>query len=95
MTDLDEQLSELGTTRFGDIPIEITISVGVSRPLIRELMEIDENAILPLDKRLDDPVELYVGDKLIAIGHLEEIEGEDAGRLGVRVVEVTAVKPAS
>ena len=94
MPDLEESLTELGASRFGDVPIEITISVGVSRPLIRDLLDIDENAILPLDKGLDDPVELYVGDKLIALGQLEEIDGEGSGRLGVRIVEVTAATPS-
>lgn len=92
MSDADDQLKDLGSSKFGDVPIEITISVGVSRPLIRDLMEIDENAILPLDKTLEDPVELYVGDKLIALGQLEELDGEGSGRLGVRIVEVTSAK---
>lgn len=91
MTDPDKSLADLGNTRFGDVPIEITISVGVSRPLIRDLLDIDENAVLPLDKGLEDPVELYVGDKLIALGQLEEMEGDDQGKLGVRIVEVVAV----
>ncbi|MEO1025833.1 MAG: FliM/FliN family flagellar motor switch protein [Pseudomonadota bacterium] len=94
MAETDEQLKELGASKFGDVPIEITISVGVSRPLIRDLMDIDENSILPLDKGLDDPVELFVGDKLIALGQLEELEGDTTGRLGVRIVEVTVPKPS-
>lgn len=89
MPDADQSLSELGTSRFGNVPIEITISVGVSRPLIRDLMDIDENAVLPLDRSLDDPVELFVGDKLIALGQLEEIDGEGSGKLGVRIIEIT------
>ena len=94
MAETDEQLKELGASKFGDVPIEITISVGVSRPLIRDLMDIDENSILPLDKGLDDPVELFVGDKLSALGQLEELEGDTTGRLGVRIVEVTVPKPS-
>ncbi len=94
MPDASDGLSELGASRFGDVPIEITISVGVARPLIRELIQLDENAVLPLDKGLNDPVELYVGEKLIALGQLEEVEGEGSGKLGVRIVEVTASSSA-
>ena len=90
MSDQEQALADLGTSRFGDVPIEITISVGVARPLIRDLLEIDENVVLPLDKGLDDPVELYVGEKLIALGQLEEIDGEGSDKLGVRIVEVMA-----
>lgn len=94
MADGEQALSELGSSRFGDVPIEITISVGIARPLIKELMEIDEEVVLPLDKALDDPVELFVGDKLIALGQLEELEGQGSNRLGVRIVEVVDLPSA-
>ena len=85
----DETLDTLTSTRFGDVPIEITISVGIARPRIRDLVQLDEEAVLPLDRSLDDPVELYVGDKLIGHGQLEEVEGEGSGKLGVRIVDIT------
>lgn len=88
MAESEEALNALGESRFGNVPIEITISVGIARPRLKELMEIDENAILPLDRNLEDPVELYVGDKLIALGQLEEMDGEGSGSLGVRIIEV-------
>ncbi len=94
MSEMEQALADLGASRFGDVPIEITISVGIARPLIRDLMGIDENIVLPLDKGLDDPVELFVGEKLIALGQLEEVDGEGSGKLGVRIVEVMAAPRA-
>ncbi len=73
---------------FTQVPIEITISVGTARPLVRELLRLKRDAILPLDRRVDDPVELYVGDKLIARGELTELTGDQAGQLAVRLTEV-------
>ncbi|WP_372614042.1 FliM/FliN family flagellar motor switch protein [Aquicoccus sp.] len=73
---------------FSVIPIEVTVSVGKARPMIRDLLALGENAILPLDTRVEDPVELFVGGRLIARGELEELEGEDAGQLGVRLTEI-------
>ena len=73
---------------FTSVPIEITISVGKARPLVRDLLDLAENSILTLDKRVDDPVELFVGERLIARGQLEELEGERAGQLAVRLTEV-------
>jgi flagellar motor switch protein FliN len=70
------------------VPIEITVCVGKARPLIRELLELGENAVLTLDKRIEDPVELYIGDQLVARGQLEELEGEPAGQLAVRLTEI-------
>lgn len=77
---------------FSQVPIEITISVGRARPQIRELLGLARDAVLTLDRRVDDPVELYVGDRLIARGELEELEGEHAGQLAVRLTEVANLR---
>ncbi len=77
---------------FAQIPIEVTISVGKARPLVRDLLRLSRDAVLPLDRRVDDPVELYVGDRLIARGELEELEGEQAGQLAVRLTEVANLR---
>lgn len=70
------------------IPIEVVISVGKARPLIRDLLSLGEHAVLPLDRRVDDPVELYIGDRLIARGELQELEGGEPGQLAVKLTEV-------
>jgi flagellar motor switch protein FliN/FliY len=44
---------------------------------------------LPLDRRIEDPVALYVGERMIAEGELVELEGERAGQLAVRVTRLT------
>ncbi|WP_170762743.1 FliM/FliN family flagellar motor switch protein [Ruegeria lacuscaerulensis] len=73
---------------FEAVPIEVTVSVGRARPLIRDLLNMGENAVLTLDKRIEDPVDLYVGDQLVARGLLEEMEGDQAGQLAVRLTEI-------
>ena len=84
---MDNPASDKGHP-FSSVPIEITIAVGKARPLIRDLLALEQNSVLPLDKRVDDLVDLYVGDRLIARGELEEMEGANAGQLGVRLTEV-------
>ncbi|WP_170370277.1 FliM/FliN family flagellar motor switch protein [Ruegeria arenilitoris] len=74
---------------FEAVPIEVTVSVGRARPLIRDLLTMGENAVLTLDKRVEDPVDLYVGDQLVARGLLEEMEGDNAGQLAVRLTEIS------
>lgn len=73
---------------FVSVPIEIVVSVGKARPLIRDLLEMGENAVLILDKRVEDPVDLFIGDRLIARGQLEEMNGEHTGQLAVRLTEI-------
>lgn len=77
---------------FTQVPIEITVSVGKARPLVRDLLRLKSNSILPLDKRINDPVELYIGNKLIARGELEELQDDPTGQLAVRLTEVADLK---
>ncbi len=71
---------------FG-VPIEVTVSVGRARPLISEIVSLRRDSVLPLESRVEDPVEVYVGSQLIARGELQELE-DDGGRLGVRLTEI-------
>jgi flagellar motor switch protein FliN len=80
------------TNPFSQVPIEVTISVGRARPLVRDLLRLSKDAVLQLDRRVDDPVELFVGDRLIARGELTELEGDNAGQLAVRLTEVANLR---
>jgi flagellar motor switch protein FliN/FliY len=70
------------------VPIEVIVCVGKSRPLIRDLILLGEDSVLSLDSHVEDPVELYVGDRMIAKGMLEEKEGDSQGQLAVRLTEI-------
>lgn len=76
---------------FSLVPIEITISVGRARPLVRDLLRLSQDSVLTLDRRVEDPVDLYVGDKLIARGELAEAE-DGSGLLTVRLTEVVDLR---
>ena len=69
------------------VPIEVGISVGRARPLVSDLVNLRRDSVLPLDSRIDDPVEILIGERLIARGELQEMD-DDSGRLAVRLTEV-------
>ncbi len=88
MDEQTQQQKPSGESLFAHVPIEITISVGRARPLVRDLLRMGRDSVLPLDRRVEDPVELFVGERLIARGELQELEGEREGMLAVRLTEV-------
>ncbi len=88
---MPDTIQETGDNAFLGVPVEMTISVGKAKPLISELLSLTQGAVIPLDSRIDDLVEIYIGEKLIARGELQEIEGEE-GRLGVRLTQVVDLK---
>lgn len=93
MDDMTQSLDDSSQNNpFTQVPVEITVSVGKSRPSVRDLLRLKPDSVLPLDKKVSDPVELYVGDTLIARGELEEVEGDSEGHLAVRLTEVADLK---
>ncbi|NDW53208.1 FliM/FliN family flagellar motor C-terminal domain-containing protein [Aliiroseovarius sp. PrR006] len=83
---------ETEASPFARVPIEVTISVGVARPTVKELLQLKQDDVLALDKRIEDPVDLYVGDRLIAQGELQEVEGDANGQIAVRLTKLVDLK---
>ncbi|MEM0934460.1 MAG: FliM/FliN family flagellar motor switch protein [Pseudomonadota bacterium] len=79
---------------FTQVPVEVIVCVGKARPKVRDLLKLGPGGVLSLDSRVEDPVELYVGDRLIARGELVEAEGAPDGQLAVRLTEVVASEDA-
>lgn len=72
------------------VPVDVVVSVGTAQPVIGELLAMRRDMVLPLSSRVDDPVQVMVGDRVIARGELEELN-EEGGKLGVRLTEVVDV----
>ena len=79
--------SNLRSKSLMGVQIEVTISVGKTRLPLSELIKLEKESVLQLDSRIEDPVDIYVGDRLVARGELEEVS-EEGGHLGVRLTEV-------
>jgi flagellar motor switch protein FliN len=72
---------------FYSLPVEIVVCVGTARPALGDLLAMGSDAVILLDRRLDDPVDIRVGDRVIARGELQELE-DGSGRLGVRLTQI-------
>jgi len=85
---LAEAAQDPGSRRaIFSVPVEVVVSVGKARPPIGELINMRRDAIIVLDRRIDDPVDIRIGDRVIARGELQELE-DGSGRLGVRMTEI-------
>ena len=73
-----------------DIPIDVQIILGASRMQVSGLMNLTEGAIISLDRRIGEPVDLVVNGRLIGRGEITVLE-HDETRFGIRLIEVKSV----
>lgn len=67
-----------------DIPLQVTVELGRTKKMIKEILELSPGSILELDKLAGEPVDILVNNKLIAKGEVVVIEEN----FGVRVTDI-------
>ncbi|AGA64176.1 Flagellar motor switch protein FliN [Liberibacter crescens BT-1] len=80
-------LSNSNLEMIMDIPINMQIILGSCRMQISSLMNLSEGAIITLDKRIDEPVDIAVNDRKIAKGEITILENNDA-HFGIKLIEI-------
>jgi len=69
-----------------DVYMEMTVELGRTRRLIKEILGMGEGTIIELDKLAGEPVDILVNHKLIAKGEVVVIDEN----FGVRVTEIVS-----
>jgi flagellar motor switch protein FliN/FliY len=67
-----------------DIPLQISVEVGRSKILLRDLLKMGEGYVIELDKLAGEPLDLYVNSKLIAKGEAVMV----GDKFGIRLTDV-------
>lgn len=74
-----------------DIPIDVQIVLGSSRMQVSGLMNLTEGAIIALDKKIGEPVEITVNGRKIGRGEITVLEHDDT-RFGIKLTEIYNTK---
>lgn len=69
-----------------DIPLQVSVEIGRSRILIKDLLQMQEGSIIELEKLSGEPLDLYVNSRLIARG--EAVLVKD--KYGIRLTDVVS-----
>lgn len=67
-----------------DVEIEAALRFGCCEMSLGEILELGPGAIVELDRHISDPVDLVVGDKIVARGDVVLVNGN----FGLRVTEI-------
>jgi len=78
-----------GTPNLGmilDLPLEVTVRLGQTRILIRDLLRLDKNSVIELSQGADEPLDIVVNDRVLARGEVVVMDD----RLGVRITDIVS-----
>lgn len=67
-----------------DVPMQMTVELGRTRMLIKDILGLGEGSIIELDKLAGEPVDILVNNKLVAKGEVVVIDEN----FGVRVTDI-------
>jgi flagellar motor switch protein FliN len=67
-----------------DVPVTLNAILGNANMKIADLLQLGPGSVIELDKRAGEPVDLYIDDKLVALGEVVVVNET----FGVRITEV-------
>ncbi|MAW81000.1 MAG: hypothetical protein CMI63_12250 [Parvularcula sp.] len=79
-----------GNRNILELPVRIVVSIGSAKITVQQLLEMTKDTVVDLEQLVDDPVDIYVGDRLIAKGELVEATNNENG-IGVKLLEIVGI----
>jgi flagellar motor switch protein FliN/FliY len=68
-----------------DIPVQISAVLGRATMQVSQLLKLGRGAVVELDRKLGEAVDIYVNNRLVARG---EVVMVDDNRLGITMTEI-------
>lgn len=81
-----DTINERGLDFLYDIPLQVSVEVGRSKILLRDLLKMGEGYVIELDKLAGEPLDLYVNSRLIARGEAVMV----GDKFGIRLTDVVS-----
>ena len=78
-----------GLDLIRDVDVQLTVELGRSTMALKDVLELTEDAIVPLNRQVDELLDIYVNGKAIAKGEVVT----EGGRFALRIVEIAGEKP--
>ena len=67
-----------------DIPVQVSAVLGKSTMQVSQLLKLGRGAVVELDRRVGEAIDIYVNNRLVARGEVVVVED----RLGVTMTEI-------
>lgn len=67
-----------------DVPVKVSAVLGRSRMQVSDLLKLSSGAVLELDRKVGEAIDIYVNNRLVARGEVVLVED----KLGVTMTEI-------
>ena len=67
-----------------DVPLKISVELGRTRMMVREVLDLQAGSVVELDRMAGDLVDVYINERLIAKGEVVVVDD----KFGVRITEM-------
>jgi flagellar motor switch protein FliN/FliY len=87
MSDSTKLIGEDRVSSVMDIPVTLTVVLGEKLLPLGKLYALGRGSIIELDRKVGEPIEIFVNDRLVARG---EVQITDEGRLAIAMTEIAS-----
>ena len=67
-----------------DIPVQVTVVLGKTNMQVNQLLKLGRGAVIELDKKVGEAIDILVNNRLVARGEVVVVED----RIGVTMTEI-------
>ena len=67
-----------------DIPLQVTVELGRTKMLVKDILQLNQGAVVELTKLAGEPLDIFVNSKLVARGEAVVVNE----KFGVRLVDI-------
>jgi flagellar motor switch protein FliN len=85
----EENGTELDTKNLEfilDIPLQVTVELGRTKLLVKDVLQLNQGAVVELSKLAGEPLDIFVNSKLVARGEAVVVNE----KFGVRLVDIVS-----
>lgn len=80
----DEGESNVSLEAVYDIPVQVSAVLGQTEMAVSQLLKLGRGAVVELDRKVGEPVDIYVNNRLVARGEVVIVED----KIGITMTEI-------
>ena len=81
-----EETGNITLDAVSDIPVNVSVVLGKTSMQVNQLLKLGRGAVIELDRKVGEPLDIFVNNRLVARGEVVVVED----KLGIRLTEVVS-----